>query len=94
MLVAALTIGVGVVCLYYGARALRVGRAVRRLRGGTGDGPDRSADHPSHPTDWPRPPGEDTREPGATFPEQGSLERGVVLLTLGACCVLFGVLAA
>lgn len=94
MLVAALTIGVGVVCLYYGARALRVGRAVRRLRGGTRDGPEHFADHPDHPTDWPGAAGERTRESGATLPERGSIERGVVLLALGACCVLFGVLAA
>ena len=83
MLLAVITVSVGIVCLYYGARALRVGRAIRRLR-------NRGRPGPSHPTDWL----DGTTESGATLPEHGSIERGLVLLALGACCVLFGVLAA
>lgn len=94
MLLAAFTIGVGIVCFWYGARSLRVGRAVRRLRGHAGDEPGSPTDGPSHPTDWLGPPGDDPIESGATLPERGSIERGIVLLALGACCVLFGVLAA
>jgi len=82
MLVAAATVGIGLVCCYYGARSLRVGRALRRLRGGDRTGP-------GHPTDWAGP-----VDSGDTVEERGSLERGVVLLALGACCLLFGVLAA
>jgi hypothetical protein len=87
MLVAAVTIGVGVVCVYYGARSLRVGRAIRRLR-------DRDRTGPSHPTDLAGAADEDPVDAGATLADRGSLERGVVLLVLGACCLLFGVLAA
>ena len=89
MLVAAATAGVGVTCLYYGARALRVGRALRRLAGSGPEGPG-----PGHPTDWLGPPDEGAIESGATVAERGSIERGVVLLVLGALCLLFGVLAA
>jgi hypothetical protein len=85
MLVPALTVGVGLVCLYFGARALRMDRALRRLGG-------RRREEPSHPTDWPAA-SDDLDESGETIRERGSIERGVVLLVLGACCVLFGVLA-
>jgi hypothetical protein len=87
MLVAAVTVGIGLVCLYYGARSLRVGRAVRRLRGSGEEGP-------SHPTDWAEPADEGSIESGATVAERGSLERGFLLLALGALCLLFGVLIA
>ena len=90
MLVVAVTVGVGLVCIYYGARALRVGRAVRRL---VGSGPG-GADDPRHPTDWLGPADEGAIESGDTIRERGSIERGVVLLALGALCLLFGVLAA
>jgi hypothetical protein len=89
MLVAAVTIGVGLVCLSYGARSLRVGRAVRRL---VGTGPDDSGG-PGHPTDWPGPVEDGPIESGATVRERGSIERGVGLLVLGALCLVFGVLA-
>jgi hypothetical protein len=82
MLIAVVTVSVGAVCFYYGARALRVGRAIRRLRS-------RERPGPSHPTDWL----DGTTDSGATLREHGSLERGLVLLALGACCMLFGMLA-
>jgi hypothetical protein len=91
MLVAAVTIGVGLGCVYYGARSLRVGRAVRRLRD---RGRDRGPERVNHPTDWPGRTGEDAVESGRTLAERGSIERGFVLLVLGALCLLFGVLAA
>jgi hypothetical protein len=87
MFLAAFTLCTGLVCFYYGARALRVRRAIRRLRS-------RERRGPSHPTDWLDPPSGDPIESGTTLPERGSIERGLVLLTLGACCVVFGVLAA
>ena len=89
MLVAAVTIGVGFVCLSYGARSLRVGRAVQRL---AGSGPD-DAGGPGHPTDWLGPVDEGPIESAETVVERGSIERGVGLVVLGAVCVLFGVLA-
>ena len=84
MLFAVFTLGVGAVCFYYGARALRIGRAIRRIRG-------REPPGPGHPTDWLE--GGDSTDSGTTLPERGSIERGFVLLALGACCMLFGVLA-
>lgn len=89
MLVTAVTAAVGAVCVYYGARALRTGRAVRRL---LGDGPEGPG--PRHPTDWLGPADEGAVESGDTGVERGSIERGVVLLTLGVLCLLFGLLAA
>ncbi|GGJ12272.1 hypothetical protein GCM10008995_22680 [Halobellus salinus] len=89
MLVAAVTIGVGLVCLLYGARSLRVGRAVRRL---AGSGPDDSSS-PGDATDWLGPVDEGPVEPRETVLERGSIERGVGLLVLGAVCLLFGILA-
>lgn len=86
MLVAGAAVAVGLGCLYYGARALRVRRAVRRLRGRDGRG------RPGHRTDWAGA-GDGSIDSGATVAERGSLERGVVLLALGAVCLLFGVLA-
>jgi len=88
MLVAAATAGVGLVCVYYGVRALRVGRALRRLVGSGPGGPG-----PRHPTDWLGPADEGAVGSG-TVAERGSVERGFVLLLLGALCLLFGVLAA
>lgn len=87
MLVAAVAVCVGTVCFSYAARSLRTGQVVRRLRG-------RDHEGPSHPTDWVGPAGEDHMNSGQVPPERGSIERGVVLLALGACCLLFGVLAA
>ena len=87
MVLAAFTLSIGFVCFYYAARALRVGRAIRRLRS-------RERRGPSHPTDWLDPPSGEPIESGTTLPERGSIERGFVLLALGACCVVFGVLAA
>lgn len=86
MLVAAVTVGVGLACLSYGARSLRVGRAVRRLAVSGPEGP-------GHPTDWPGPVEDGPIESGATVRERGSIERGVGLLVLGALCLVFGVLA-
>ena len=84
MLLAVVSLGVGLVCFYYAARALRIGRAIRRLRA-------REPPGPGHPTDWLE--GGDPTESGITLLERGSIERGLVLLALGACCMLFGVLA-
>lgn len=84
MLLAVVTLSIGLVCFYYAARALRVRRAIRRLRR-------RERPGPSHPTDWLA--GGDSSESGTTITERGSIERGLVLLALGACCVVFGVLA-
>jgi hypothetical protein len=86
MLVAAVTIGIGLVCLYYGARSLRVGRALRRLRS-------HDRDPPSNPADRMGKSEEIRDTPDRAFPEGGSIERGFVLLVLGALCVLFGVIA-
>ena len=92
MLVAAVTAAVGAVCFYYGARALRTGRSVRRL---LGDGPEAPEGRgPRHPTDWLGPADEGPVESGDTGVERGSIERGVVLLALGVLCLLFGLLAA
>ena len=87
MFLAVFTLCIGFVCFYYAARALRVGRAIRRLRS-------RERRGPSHPTDWLDPQRRDPIDSGTTLPERGSIERGLVLLALGACCVVFGVLAA
>ena len=83
MLVAAVTAAVGAACFYYGARALRTGRAVRRL---LDDGPEGPG--PRHPTDWLGP------DEGAVESGNTGVERGVALLTLGVLCLLFGLLAA
>ncbi|MGQ4556357.1 hypothetical protein [Halobellus sp. GM3] len=50
VLVAAVAFAVGGCCLYYGARALRTRRAIRRL--------DDEGDHLGDPTDWLDPPSE------------------------------------
>ena len=77
-----LVVGIGLVCIHYGARSLRVGRALRRLR-------DHRRDHPGRPADRT---GAPRATPDRAFPEAGSIERGFVLLVLGACCLLLGVI--
>lgn len=107
--VAAVAFGAGALCLYYGARALRTRRAVRRLDAGD--------DGLGDPTDWLEPPSDrpadgesdaafdsesGSQAVGETGPESVSgtdrragvsIERGFVLLALGLLCLLFGLFA-
>ena len=80
-----LVVGIGLVCIHYGARSLRVGRALRRLRSH-----DRGPS--SHPADRMGNSEELRATPDRAFLEAGSIERGFVLLVLGACCLLLGVI--
>jgi hypothetical protein len=84
VVVSALAFAAGLLCFYYGARALQTRQAVEQLR--ADDGFDALA-WLEHPAD---------RQSPSTIPdppEEASIERGFVLLALGLCCSLLAVLA-
>ncbi|MFB6250651.1 MAG: hypothetical protein ABEI27_03010 [Halobellus sp.] len=83
VVVSAVAFAASLLCFYSGARALQTKNAVARLR--ADDRFDALAwlDHPAD-----RQPAFSVPEP----PEEASIERGFVLLTLGLCCSLLGVL--
>ncbi|WP_311170370.1 hypothetical protein [Halobellus ordinarius] len=83
-IVTAVAFAVGTLSIYYGLRALKTRRAIRRLRGDSG--------LVGHPTDW-LDAGETKTEDAAPTTRDRSFERGVVLLALGLLCLLFGILA-
>jgi len=99
VVVSAVAFVAGALCLYYGARALRTKRAIRRLdrsddpadligwrdeeRGPDGSDADRNREDRSNA---------DSRS-AANRDDDVQFERGFVLLVLGLLCVLFGILA-
>ncbi|WP_144904803.1 hypothetical protein [Halobellus captivus] len=89
VVVSAVAFVVGGGCLYYGARALRTGRAMRRL--------DAATDDPRRTVGWrddvSAAKGERESEIPSDPPDDIAFERGFVLLVLGLLSVLFGVLA-
>jgi len=102
VVVSAVAFVAGALCLYYGARALRTKRAIRRLdrsddpadligwrdeeRGPDGSDADRNREDRSN-ADRNREDRSDADRDDVQF------ERGFVLLVLGLLCVLFGILA-
>jgi hypothetical protein len=89
VVVSAVAFGAGALCLYYGARDLRSRRAIRRLDAERDEGIDPATDRAgargnaaAGGVDAPDDPRDDV-----------AIERGFVLLALGALCVLFGALA-
>lgn len=91
--VGAVAVLAGLACFYYGARALRLRRAVARAT--RPDDPAEDVDVTGvddAPTAWLLPP-EERRETPADPASQVSLERGVALLVLGTVACLFGLLS-
>ncbi|MFB6091489.1 MAG: hypothetical protein ABEK02_00590 [Haloquadratum sp.] len=97
VVVSAVAFVVGALCLYYGARALRTERAIRRLGADDGDGM-------GDPLKWLDPPGErlpegdpegatNTSEETTNGAANASIERGFILVMLGALCLLIGAFA-
>ncbi|WP_049985589.1 hypothetical protein [Halobellus rufus] len=84
----------GAFCLFYGARALRTKRAVRRLE--RSEAPAETVGWPEEPTDaaeWRDEPGDGDGGGAADRGDDVDFERGVVLIALGLLCLLFGVLS-
>jgi hypothetical protein len=86
VVVSVVAFGAGALCLYYGARDLRSRRAIRRLDAERDEGIDPASGRSGARGNAAAGGVDDPRDDVA-------IERGFVLLALGALCVLFGALA-
>lgn len=89
--VGAFAVALGFACFFYAARALRLRRAVGRVRRRDDPAGDVTGVDDA-PTAWLLPPeerGEMPADPAAAV----SIERGVGLLVIGLLCFLFGLLS-